>query len=182
MTIEIRPAKPADREAITALHIRSMQEAYGTFLPATYLQEVVPEDRRTLWASRFASLDSTRYIIRVVHPADGTLAGFICLTLDEADTQGTLLDNLHVAAAFRRQRLGHQMLAAALLGLPASRAEIPLHLLVYAQNMVARRFYDRLGGTVIEEISRDFGERRVIMLRYGWQRPALLFDSLGETP
>jgi ribosomal protein S18 acetylase RimI-like enzyme len=65
------------------------------------------------------------------------------------------VDNLHVLPATRGQRLGERLLRSAALELETSGAQGGLHLWVFEANQAALRFYQRLGGAIVErDISR----------------------------
>lgn len=176
----IRKAVAADREAVAELHIGSMQRTYRPFLADRYLEGEMPAERRARWAERFASDLAPNYIVLVAEDGAGTLAGFVCLMLDPADRWGTLIDSLHVSALQQRQGLGRRLLTAAIAGLDARRADIPVHLLVYEDNSGARDLYDALGGKISERLTRDLGIRGdVVLLRYVWESPAVLLNALA---
>jgi hypothetical protein len=49
MGLRIRPATPADAEAIAALHLAFYQAAYQDLLPAEFLSSLRGEDRHQQW-------------------------------------------------------------------------------------------------------------------------------------
>lgn len=174
----IRAARPDDRDAITALHISSMQRTYAPYLPGRYLMELTPPQRRELWAERFKPAADERYLIHVAF--DQTiLAGFVCISIQPDDAWGNLIDNLHIDEAYQRKGLGRRLLSSGISSLPSNHAERPLHLVVYEENTGARSLYDSLGGRVVEKVERELEPGRIhVLLRYQWQDPEFLLAKL----
>lgn len=177
--MQTRAATAADRDAIIALHVSSMQRTYGSFLPERYLQETVPQERRKIWTERFDPASSANYVIRVAtqHHA---LIGFACIKLLPLDQWGNLVDNLHVDPNWQGHGLGRRLLAEAIAALPAADAARPLQLVVYEQNHGARKLYDSLEGEVVERVEREPEPgRTAFMLRYRWPDAGALGGRLG---
>lgn len=94
---------------------------------------------------------------------------------------GALLDNLHVAAAHKRHRVGARLLswtADAVVGRPEPTG---LYLWVLGQNVDAQAFYEARAGRVSVDASstRPGGvasriTRSPAALRYAWPEPAVL--------
>lgn len=175
----IRQATAADCEAIAALHIANMQETYASFLSVDYLENKMPPERRARWAQRFGPRQATQYITLVADGQSGELAGFVCLVLDPADRWGILLDSLHIDPACRGRGLGKHLLRSAIAELDAVQMARPMHLLVYEDNLDARRLYDALQGKIVERLPRDFGlHGTVLIFRYCWDASADVADAL----
>lgn len=176
----IRPAGPHDREAITALHLSSMQRTYAPYLPPRYLMELAPPQRRDLWVERFKPAVRDRYVIHVAF--DQTiLAGFVCISLQPDDPWGNLIDNLHIDQAYQRKGLGRRLLSSGISSLSSDKAHRPLHLVVYEENASARSLYDSLEGQIVEKVERELEPGRIhFMLRYQWQDPKILLGKLGR--
>ncbi|MEO1459094.1 MAG: hypothetical protein AAFV49_16255, partial [Pseudomonadota bacterium] len=47
--VVIRPAVPADAEAIASLHAQAWRDTYGPLLPEGALPDTLEEDRQRLW-------------------------------------------------------------------------------------------------------------------------------------
>lgn len=180
-SFRIRQATAADNAAIAELHIANMQETYASFLSVDYLANKMPPERRGRWAQRFGAPHPTQQYITLV--ADGPsdeLAGFVCLVLDSADRWGILLDSLHIDPAYRGRGLGKQLLRLAIAELDATQMAMPMHLLVYEDNVEARRLYDALKGKIVERLPRDFGLNGVALIfRYLWDKTSDVADALG---
>src|SRR5450755_1085928 len=145
----IRAAGLADAVAIAQLHSHSWQTAYRGILSDDFLQGPLPENRRALWHSRLLEADRADQIV-LVDEQGGAIRGFACAFLEADPEWGCLLDNLHVVPDLKGQGLGRQLMAAVAAHVWRSSSCGRLHLWAYEQNLAARRFYERLGGTITE--------------------------------
>ena len=164
----IRAAGVADADAIAQLHTRSWQTAYRGILNDDFLQGPLPENRRTLWHTRLAGAERADQFV-VVDEQGGAVRGFACAYLDADPEWGCLLDNLHVVPELKGMGLGTQLMTAVAQRVWRSNPHGRLHLWAYEQNLAARRFYERLGGTITElhsELALD--GTQVNAIRYCW--------------
>ena len=153
------------------MHAESWRSAYRGFLPDAYLDGPVFEARRILWAARMRAPDPDRQLVLKAVEA-GTLLGFACVLLDAEPSWGALLDNLHVKPALKRQGIGRRLFARARRWVEMTAPGTPLHLTVIEANVDARRFYDRVGGTVVERMRKEVIEGvELYVLRYRWGPP-----------
>jgi GNAT superfamily N-acetyltransferase len=107
----------------------------------------------------------------VVKAACGSLVvGFACVLLDAEPSWGALLDNIHVKPEMKRQGVGRQLFEHARQWVGSTAPGTPLHLTVIEANVDARRFYDRLGGVVVErQIKEVIPGTRLAIVRYRWE-------------
>jgi ribosomal protein S18 acetylase RimI-like enzyme len=164
----IRAAGSADAAAIAQLHTRSWQTAYRGILRDDFLQGPLPENRRVLWHSRLAESDRPDQVV-LVDEQGGAIRGFACAYLEADPEWGCLLDNLHVVPDLKGQGLGRQLMTAVVEQVWRCTPFGRLHLWAYEQNLAARRFYERLGGTVTlrrAELAPD--GTQVNAVRYCW--------------
>jgi GNAT superfamily N-acetyltransferase len=100
----------------------------------------------------------------------GTLAGFACVLLDADPAWGALLDNLHVTPALKRHGIGRQLFDHVREWVDVTAPGTSLHLTVIEANMNARRFYDSLGGAIVERtVTRHMPGTELAVLRYRWE-------------
>jgi len=171
--IEYRPAAASDAEAIAELHARSWRENYrGAFLD-TFLDGDLPEERLSVWRERLDHPSGNQLVQLAV---DGTkLAGFVCAYAAHDPEWGSLVDNLHVAHAFKRNGIGSALMRQAAAWLASVQPDLGVYLLVLEVNASARRFYERLGaenaGVTPMEVH---GGGVVRSCRYTWPRATLL--------
>ena len=133
-------------------------------------------NRLQLWRARLCDNPSPSQYVFVSEP-DGEIQGFACAFLDADPQWGTLLDNLHVAPGQKGRGLGVQLMAVVAQTVLREGLASALHLWVYEQNLQARRFYARLGGSPtdsIAELGPDGG--CVYAVRYAWRQ----LESLAQ--
>lgn len=169
-----RPAIHRDCEYIVSLHVEISREAYSKILSQQYLQEILPHEKEELWARRFANLDDPNTQITVMEH-QGEVSGFLCFQFDYEPQFGTYLHNLYVVKGFRGGGHARSLIRAGIDQFSDLRRNIPIHLVVFAENETARRLYDRLGGTMIEHSTRKRGDNPPVeVIRYQWESAACL--------
>jgi GNAT superfamily N-acetyltransferase len=148
------------------LHANSWRSAYRGIMPNEFLDDRVDSDRQTLWTERFSEPASTMLLLKAVE--GHTLQGFACTLLRVDDVWGALLDNLHVRADLKRQRIGTRLFVETTARLRALCVR-RLHLWVFEANSPARRFYEGAGGIPIDSRTDEVVPGvRVKEVRYAW--------------
>ncbi len=169
MTITIRAATPADRDGVTKLHTGLSQAAYAHILPEQYLRSVMPGEKQTLWAMRLSGRPTDQRLSILVAEDGPDLAGFTCFVFDGADPWGAYLHNLYVSNAYQRQGIARRLILAGLESFPADFATAPISLRAFAANRPACLLYERLGGTIVENLTSDYPDHPpVAVTRYAW--------------
>jgi ribosomal protein S18 acetylase RimI-like enzyme len=152
--ITIRSATEADAAEIAAIHTASWRDAYAGILAAEFLNGDIESDRLDLWSRRLGERPPSQ-LVDVACDTTGTMVAFAC-SYCEADARwGSLVDNLHVLPHLRGQGVGEKLLQSMVAQLAARQSDAGLHLWVFEANVAALRFYQRLGGRVVE---RDTSE------------------------
>ncbi len=174
--IEYRPAKPSDSEAIAHLHARSWRENYRGAFHDAFLDGDLPEERLRVWHVRLDHPPANQLVQLAV---DGTnLVGFVCAYGGHDPRWGSLVDNLHVAHAFKRNGIGSTLMRQAGSWLAPLYPALEVYLLVLEANAAARRFYERLGAQNAGASTMEtHGGAVVRSCRYTWSRPALLSSA-----
>jgi ribosomal protein S18 acetylase RimI-like enzyme len=168
-----REAHAGDAEAIARLHAASWRSAYRDALSAAFLDGDVVANRLTVWADRFAAPQRSRLVL--VAADAGRLAGFVCVSGADDATWGSLIDNLHVAPDAKRSGIGTQLMRRAAAWLGERYPESSVYLWVIASNLSARRFYESLGGAVVETTLRRFPDDSMLpACRYAWPGPGAI--------
>ena len=167
-SVTLTPATSADAAAIALLHAQSWRIAYRGLLADEYLDEHVLGDRTSFWSTRFnAPKPERRRVLKALR--ESTLLGFVCVLLDEEPAWGARLDNLHVSPALKGTGIGHALFQAAREWTAQMMPDASMHLWCVERNLVARRFYDRQGGTVVETAVRPIAQGLCLPeLRYLW--------------
>lgn len=142
--ISLRSARASDAVAIAHLHIASWRDAYASFLDPDYLAGPIEADRLAVWRGQMHDPQDNQ-VVTVAETVLGEIAGFVCSYRDDDPDWGSLVDNLHVWPALRGQHIGGCLLRAA-----AADLDGPMYLWVFEENGAALRFYERLGGRVVE--------------------------------
>jgi GNAT superfamily N-acetyltransferase len=179
---QFRLAGPADAEAVAKLHADSWRRHYRGAYSDAFLDGDVVVDRRAVWTDLLREPDPHRFTILA---EAGCLVGFANTLFDEDPTWGALLDNLHVADAYKRRGVGSRLLeltAEAVTELPRSTG---LYLWVLEQNADAQAFYRARGGRCVGRavVSPPGGIASRLTgspakLRYAWPEPTLLLGQL----
>jgi|SoiMethySBSTD1v2_1073268.scaffolds.fasta_scaffold13933_3 GNAT superfamily N-acetyltransferase len=167
--LSLLPASSQDLRSIALLHAQSWRSTYRDILPDEFLDQHVVPDRLEFWTSRFASAaPERRLLLKAV--GDETLLGFVCVLLDEEPKWGARLDNLHVSPESKGTGVGYALFQSARQWVAHASPRSAMHLWCVERNHVARRFYDRQGGTVVETANRSFAQQpSVPELRYWWE-------------
>jgi len=151
--IRLKNATADDYRRIAILQSGSRRDAYRCMLPDSYLDGPIWEERENHWRTRMSSPGSDRRLVLLAE-AGGVPLGFVCILPDQETTWGALMDNLHVKPAHRAKGLGRLLFSAAANWVSKSEPRSAMHLLVFEANHRARRFYQALGGAVVEKIDQ----------------------------
>jgi ribosomal protein S18 acetylase RimI-like enzyme len=168
----VRPAVPADAEAIVDVHIRGWQWAYDGVMPADHLAGLdaaraarVERYRRHLAAGDGRTL--------VVLDPDGRVIGFTnCGIYREGQDDSRPVEGegevyaIYVDPAVAGTGAGRALMDAA-VGRLTSLGLHPIHLWVLEDNPRARRFYERYGFTLAGDRSTiAIGDADLAEVRY----------------
>lgn len=160
MSIQIRPMRPGEEQAVSRIYALSWQSAYRGILPEEYLR-ALPEDR---WV---ALLQNPPFHSLVLAQGDALLGTCgVSAARDAALAGWGEIVSLYLLPAWQGRGYGRALLQA---GREALRAQgLSRHTLwVLAENRAARAFYERQGfrssGDTLEE---EIGGRPFTLLRY----------------
>ena len=154
----VRRALVADVEQMARLHIAASRRAYAGVIPDRALDAIGPDERARRWAESIATAGPDETVL--VGALEGRIAG-----LGHCGPQRTptlLFPGeffcVYVAPEAQQQGVGTALIIAMARFL-VSRGMAGASLWVARDNLPARRFYDRLGGTIWaqkEEALPDF--------------------------
>jgi ribosomal protein S18 acetylase RimI-like enzyme len=179
IAVQCVDATTRDADSIANLHADSWRRHYrGAYLDA-YLDGDVVADRQEVWRSRLAQPEQCQFTV-VARRGDDVL-GFAHIILDEDPRWGSLLENLHVRSALKRNGIGSRLLSESARRLTRVRPEGSLHLWVLDQNTAAQAFYDARGGERVEtQLRGPFpGGGTAPGHRYHWSDPHRLVVRSG---
>jgi GNAT superfamily N-acetyltransferase len=166
--IALTEATSQDIESIAQLHAQSWRNAYRGMLADEYLDRHVVADRLEFWTARFASVPADRRLV-LQAISGGTLIGFVCVLLDAEPQWGARLDNLHVSPESKGTGIGYTLFQAAREWIASVSPGTAMYLWCVERNHVARRFYDRQGGKIVETATRPVAQELAVPeLRYWW--------------
>ncbi|MEM7113652.1 MAG: GNAT family N-acetyltransferase [Chloroflexota bacterium] len=166
--ITFRRAEASDAPQIAKLHATSWRNSYRGMLSDRFLDEEVVADRLAVWQKRLHNPPPSQFVL--LAERDQMLLGFLGLFAAAHPRWGALLDNLHVRQEAQGQGLGKRLMQETVVWIEANYPDAGLYLWVFASNGQAIRFYEKLGGRLVDEkVETEFGEKPVRSLRYVWE-------------
>ncbi|MGH2583489.1 MAG: GNAT family N-acetyltransferase [Dehalococcoidia bacterium] len=178
--MHIRDANCTDVEGIARVHVASWQTSYRGIVPDTVLDTLSVERRQQMW-TRWLCDEPGQVFISVAEADSGRIAGFASAgppqRPDEIPDYDGELHTIYLLHEAQRQGIGRPLFAHTVERLAATGARAML-LWVLAGNHQARRFYERLGGSVIDSTPAQFGEAALEEVAYGWPDLRSLVASL----
>jgi ribosomal protein S18 acetylase RimI-like enzyme len=141
--ILLRAAESDDARNISRLHTQSWQAAYCDILPTTYLLEKVPAEHASHWENYMARPAGARGLVMLAE-REGMPVGFVSAENVDNSPHGTLLDCLHVLAAYQGCGAGKLMIDAVRTWTRERNQDL-MHLYVLDDNARAIAFYERNG-------------------------------------
>jgi GNAT superfamily N-acetyltransferase len=137
---------------IARLHIASWKAAYRGIFDDGYLDHRLESERLHHWREHVPKLfaGTAEIFVATLGSED---VGFVCIERKPEDEWGVYVDNLHVVPGKRGSGLGVALLAHA-ADWARKLGAAQLHLVVFEDNVQARRFYAREGWhTVARQMS-----------------------------
>lgn len=171
--VQIRPALSAEAQTIALVHDTCWRVAYAPILPAVVVRSSTLAAREVLWAGLLDRPDVERCAF--VAEIDGAIVGCAWGGPEESGDphyRAELL-GLYLLPAAQRRGLG-RCLVAAVAEEFLRRGESALLLWALADNVGARRFYERLGGQLLRQRDTRLCGLPVPEVAYGWPDLAVL--------
>lgn len=128
----IRPATPADADALAVCHVTCWREAYAHLLSPQFLAALSVEQRRDMWATVLTLEDRKACVAEV----DGEIVGFSGTRPGGDGPRELALWGIYLLRRFHGSGLAQQLLDAAI-------GDEPAFLWVAEDNPRARAFYQR---------------------------------------
>lgn len=160
----IRPAVPADVDAIARVHVQAWEESYRGLVPDAAFDDYSVEKRATQWRGTLGNSD----VLVGVAERDGTICGFGSAGRPRTglSTVGEIY-SFYLIDAVKRRGVGRMLFTHLRDGL-AVRGFASLGLWVLSNNVPARRFYETMGGRVGESRIDRRGELVFEDVAYIW--------------
>ena len=177
----IRLARSEDAEGIAVVHAGAWQAAYRAIVPAVGLEPYTVANRRKYWAEARLGERPPDCPIFVAIAGDA-IAGFaVCgPPRDPGIGYDAEIYAINVAPEHWRRGFGRELFVHCADDLSA-RGHGSFYLWVFTANERARRFYEKLGGALIEGHLRsaDFDGIGVLEIAYGWLTMPRLAGGTG---
>jgi ribosomal protein S18 acetylase RimI-like enzyme len=166
----LRPAVLTDAAAIAAVHVRAWRETYRGIMPDSVLEALSVEDRAQRWSGTIAQLSAKRQVLSVAIDDSDTIVGFAGAgpAREAALTTSGEVYAINLVMQATRKGLGARLMIAMADGLVANGFS-DAGLWVLEQNIGARWFYERLGGTPAARHEQDFDGKKLTELGYVWR-------------
>jgi GNAT superfamily N-acetyltransferase len=149
-------------------------------VPSAYLDSLLPEERAVLWRTALLDPSGARFVL-VAADGRGQLIAFAPGGPErsaERKDRGELYA-LYVLPSHQRRGLGLSLVHAAATRL-ASGGMRSMLLWVLEANAPARRFYGKLGGSVVRDRPIDVGGVTLTQVPYGWPRLRVPLNGSAE--
>jgi ribosomal protein S18 acetylase RimI-like enzyme len=177
--ILIREARIGDAAGIARVHIESWRSTYKSILPADLLASLSFERREQTWRQELAR-DGQPSLIYVAAQEDGEVVGFVSAGAGHEgipDFEAEIYA-IYLLQAAQGQGHGRRLMAAAASEL-LRRSFARIFLWVLKENAPACKFYEGLGGRLIDEKPIELGGQNLLEVAYGWKDIRVL---LAEDP
>ena len=164
----IRPAEVNDAAAIAKVHVETWRTTYGGIIPQHYLDSLTVENRSVGWV-RLLEQTAEGLMTLVSEDHDGRIVGFVSagpLRHRDSRFEGEI-SSLYVLKPYQNAAHGRRLFLAAANRL-ARMGHKGLFVWVLASNP-ARRFYERLGGVQVSDVTRKFAGKPLHEIGYGWE-------------
>lgn len=164
----IHPAAIDDAHAIAEVHVESYKSAYRSVFPEAYLDGLSVQKYESLWQDLLASQEQPS-ITLVGRDAGASVLGFASGGKERTGQLGCdgELYAIYLRPEAQRKGLG-ALLVRQFVGELITGGFGSMAVWVLALNP-SRRFYERLGGTLIGERQIERGGQTFTEVAYGWQ-------------
>jgi ribosomal protein S18 acetylase RimI-like enzyme len=176
MSYTIRRAKPEDANAIARVQVAGWHSTYTGLMPESLLANQTVERREPMWRRALAQPDQFPvYVARAESDDEQEVVGLVSGGPPQDGTGGWYHDfdselyAIYILKEYQGSGIGRALLEKMLAHLVAEGKSAML-LWVLEENHQARRFYERMGGTLLEYekfFQTDEGALREVA--YGWR-------------
>ena len=177
--VEVREANVGDAEGIARVLVDGWTITYKGLLSAEFLSSFSYETHEVGTRNHLSALPDTSAAF--VAEAEGNVIGVAFAREPESGPSGfsAELDALYVLPSLQNRGVGGKLMLEVVRWLRTQKRE-SLFLWVLRDNPY-RRFYDRLGGELLnEERLQTFGNERFATVAYGWRNLSVLTTQLEQ--
>lgn len=171
----IRRATQADINGIARVHVDTWRTAYMGIMPEDKLRNLSYERSATQWEQNLRSRQSDTSVAEY----EGKIVGFASYgpERNQVPRYDCEIYALYVLDMVQRQGIGRKLLTSAAMALQIREFETLL-IWVLEDNTPARRFYEQIGGVLIEERQVYIaGDMQLAEVGYGYRLDQLLSSS-----
>lgn len=164
----VRDAQANDAASIARVQVDSWRTTYAGILPECHLAGLSYERAEQVWRGGLTNPNWQSFIAVAEAPAAGII-GFACGGPERAgrpDYQGELYA-IYLLQAYQLQGIGRALVSATAQRL-LQRQLTTMLVWVLAANP-ARRFYEALGGVLVDERTIEIGGASLVEVAYGWK-------------
>jgi GNAT superfamily N-acetyltransferase len=172
----VREATHGDIPGIARVHVNTWRAAYRGIVPDNYLDSLTYESRVARWESQFPDPESDTFIY--VADVDGEVVGFASGGPPQSPRDGYdgELYAIYVAPEYQGKGLGGALFKAVARRLH-ERGAASMLLWVFRDNAPSRRFYEGLGGELLNEQTFEIAGETMHEVAYAWSDIAALAAS-----
>ncbi|MXY76365.1 MAG: GNAT family N-acetyltransferase [Acidimicrobiia bacterium] len=178
--MRIRTAELQDADSLARVHVDSWRSTYAGILPDEFLAGLSYRDRESFWEQVLTTARPTVSNF-LAETASGHVVGLAAGGPERTGNKNYLgeLYLVYLLEQYQRRGLGRLLVSAVAERLLADGFDSML-LWVAKDNHPACRFYEALGGELIDSRTIDIAGAGVAEVAYGWQQVAdLLTDQAG---
>jgi ribosomal protein S18 acetylase RimI-like enzyme len=164
----IREATRDDIPGIARVHVNTWRTAYRGIVPDSFFDSLTYESRAADWQNEFPPPELGGFVY--VAEVDGEIAGFVLAGPPDPprpDYDGEI-GALHVTPEHQGKGLGRALVRAVARRL-GERGAATMLLYVFSDNEPARRFYEALGGELLNERTLEIAGKMIHEVAYGWR-------------
>jgi ribosomal protein S18 acetylase RimI-like enzyme len=167
--VRFRDARPDEADAIARFHFEVRAEAFGRFLPPELARVRTAEERAAQWGEFLADPGLGRSRFLTLAEEEAVLVGFVAGGPTRRPVPGydAQIHSIYVRGDRRGRGIGERLLRDCAHRLGAA-GYARLSLFTPEGNEAARRFYERLGGHIVQRDSRVIGGTEYRTIAYGW--------------
>jgi L-amino acid N-acyltransferase YncA len=167
-TITIRPAEPADAQAIASVQTASWRTTYATLVPMQFLASMDVNRRAAVWHTWLTD-SSSRQCIFVAEDKDGQVVGFAS---GGPEREGHPiykgeLSAIYILDTYHGQGIGRRLVQAVAGWLNQQHYHNML-IWVLAGNTIGIGFYEAIGGQRVASKFIEIGGANLEEYAYGW--------------
>ena len=176
-SINIRPARIEDVEAIAAVRVTTWQHAYAGIVPDDYLANLSPERNIQGWRQNLFITPDPDDVCFVAETDAHQVIGFLIGGRDrDADMLYTAeIFAIYILPTYHHRGIGRQLCQAAVQAL-RQKGFNSLIIWALAENPY-RHFYEKLGGTPVRQKQIEIGGKLLEETGFGWLDSSVILES-----